>query len=522
MRKTLLLTVLTIAATALAQRTPTMGWSSWNTFALDINEDLIKGQADAMHQNGLQEAGYLYVNIDDGYWDGRGEDGHLRLNTKLFPNGMRPLVDYIHKLGLKAGIYSDAGDNTCGSGNKHSWGIGVGFAGHEDQDCKLYFIDWDFDFIKVDYCGGNHIRLDEREQYTKISNAIKNCGKKDIVYNMCRWAFPGTWGADISDSWRTTGDIYDAWKSVRGILAENLYLSAYCHDGHYNDMDMLEVGRSMTQVEDETHFGMWCIMSSPLLIGCDTRDIRPESLKLLCNRDLIALNQDPLHLQAYVAEKQGECFVLVKDIKKRMGKERAVAIYNPSDEPQNVVLNPATIDLGGAVQYYDCIAQQDFVYDANPITLNIPAHGTKIFRAKGQRRLERKTYEAEAALMPAYQELRNHQNEKSGIFVTSPAASGGYKAGWLGSRADNDIQWNDVYACKSGKRRLTITFFSGEDRTMDLTVNGQPITTLETHSRDWATPARISLDIYLQKGRNSISLSNATNWMPDIDKITIE
>ena len=170
----MLLAILTcFAVVAIAQRTPTMGWSSWNTFALNINEDLIKGQAVAMHQNGLQKAGYLYVNIDDGYWDGRGEDGHLRLNTKLFPNGMRPLVDYIHQLGLKAGIYSDAGDNTCGSQNRHPWGVGVGFAGHEEQDCKLYFIDWDFDFIKVDYCGGNHLRLDEREQYTKISNAIK-------------------------------------------------------------------------------------------------------------------------------------------------------------------------------------------------------------------------------------------------------------------------------------------------------------------------------------------------------------
>ena len=256
-----------LAVVAFAQRTPTMGWSSWNTFALNINEELIKGQADAMHQNGLQQAGYLYVNIDDGYWDGRGENGHLRLNTKLFPNGMRPLVDYIHKLGLKAGIYSDAGDNTCGSAGKHAWGLGVGFAGHEEQDCKLYFIDWDFDFIKVDYCGGMHMRLDEQQQYTKISNAIKNCGKKDIVFNMCRWAFPGTWGADVADSWRTTGDIYDAWKSVKGILAENLYLSAFCHDGHYNDMDMLEVGRSMSQTEDETHGGMWSIMASAIHIG---------------------------------------------------------------------------------------------------------------------------------------------------------------------------------------------------------------------------------------------------------------
>ena len=167
-----------------AQLPPTMGWSSWNTFALNINEDLIKGQADAMVATGLNKAGYQFINIDDGYWDGRGEDGHLRLNTKLFPSGMRPLVDYIHLLGLKAGIYSDAGDNTCGSGNRHAWGLGVGLAGHEEQDCKLYFIDWDFDFIKVDYCGGAHMGLDEREQYTKISNAIKNCGKPGIVYNM--------------------------------------------------------------------------------------------------------------------------------------------------------------------------------------------------------------------------------------------------------------------------------------------------------------------------------------------------
>ena len=503
----MLLAMLTfMAVVAFAQRTPTMGWSSWNTFALNINEELIKGQADAMHQNGLQKAGYLYINIDDGYWDGRGDDGHLRLNTKLFPNGMRPLVDYIHKLGLKAGIYSDAGDNTCGSGNRNAWGIGVGFAGHEDQDCKLYFIDWDFDFIKVDYCGGAHMRLDEREQYTKISNAIKNCGKKDIVYNMCRWAFPGTWGADVADSWRTTGDIYDAWKSVKGILAENLYLSAYCHDGHYNDMDMLEVGRSMSQVEDETHFGLWCIMSSPLLIGGDTRNIRPESLKLLCNRDLIALNQDKLHLQAYVAEKQGECFILVKDIKKRNGKERAVAIYNPSDSEQTVRLNPATIDLGGAVQYYDCFAQQ---------------HGTKIFRVKGQKRLERKVYEAETAYIPTYQELRNNQEVKTGVYTAVSEASGGYKAGWLGGREGNNIQWNDVYVKKAGTRQMTITYFCGEERTMDLTVNGQRITTLKAKSNDWNHPSTITVDVNLKKGRNSICLSNDSAWMPDIDKMVI-
>ena len=522
MRKNIFLLFMLVAVTAVAQRTPTMGWSSWNTFALNINEELIKQQADAMHNSGLQQAGYQFVNIDDGYWDGRGDDGRLRLNTKLFPSGMRSLVDYVHSLGLKAGIYSDAGDNTCGSGNRHAWGIGVGFAGHEEEDCRLYFDEWDFDFIKVDYCGGRHMNLDEQQQYTKISNAIKSCKKKGIVYNMCRWAYPGTWSADVADSWRTTGDIYDAWRSVKGILAENLYLSAYCHDGHYNDMDMLETGRSMTQTEDETHFGMWCIMSSPLLIGCDMAKIRQESLELMCNKDLIALNQDPLHLQAYVAEKQGECFILVKDIKKLQGKERAVAIYNPSDEQQVVTFRPATVDLGGAVQYYDCFAQHDYLYDQNPIPLTIPAHGTKIFRLKGQKRLERKVYEAETAFIPTYQELRNNEAEKSGVYVASNVASGGYHAGWLGGRPENQLQWNNVYVKKGGKRNITITYFSGEDRDMDLIVNGQKVTTLRTHGSDWKVPATVSFNVNLKKGLNSICLSNDHAWMPDIDKMVID
>ena len=530
MKKLFILALLAVAATANAQRTPTMGWSSWNTFALNINEQLIRQQADAMHNTGLQEAGFKYVNIDDGYWDGRGADGHLRLNTKLFPSGMRALVDYIHSLGLKAGIYSDAGDNTCGSGNRHAWGIGVGFAGHEDQDCQLYFRDWDFDFIKVDYCGGNHMGLDERQQYTKISNAIKNCGKKDIVFNICRWAYPGTWVSDVADSWRTTGDIYDAWRSVKGILAENLYLSAYCHDGHYNDMDMLEVGRSMSKIEDETHFGMWCIMASPLLIGCDMANIKPESLKLLCNRDLIALNQDPLHLQAYVAEKQGECYVLVKDIKKLRGKERAIAVYNPSDEEQTVTLNPATVELGGAVQYYDCFLQAPYVYDQNPITLKVPAHGTKIFRAKGKKRLERTTYEAETAFLPMYQEIRNNQAadlkqllgvEATAVYSQSPAASGGYIARFLGKSEQNDLQWQHVYSKTQGKRRMTIAFFAGEEREMDVFVNGQKVKTLKVSGSDWGRRQTITVDVNLKKGNNVIRLANPRGWMPDIDAMSL-
>lgn len=502
-----------------AQRTPTMGWSSWNTFALNINEQLIRHQADAMHNTGLQQAGYRYVNIDDGYWDGRGEDGHLRLNTKLFPNGMRALVDYIHSLGLKAGIYSDAGDNTCGSGNRHAWGIGVGFAGHEDQDCQLYFRDWDFDFIKVDFCGGNHMRLDEREQYTKISNAIKNCGKKDIVYNICRWAYPGTWSADVADSWRTTGDINSSWRSVRGILAENLYMAAYCHDGHYNDMDMLEVGRTLSQIEDETHFGMWCIMSSPLLIGCDMAKIRPESLKLMCNKDLIALNQDPLHLQAYIAEKQNECFILVKDIKKLGGKERAIAIYNPSDQEQTIQLNPKSFDLGGAIQYDDCIQQIPYLYDQNIIPIRVPAHGTKIYRVKGQKRLERTRYEAETAWLSQYQELRNNQFARTAIYEQKAEAEGGYIVRFLGNREENDLQWQHVKAFKAGKRVMTIGCFTSEEREMDVYVNGQFVQTLKVPASNERQTVKVN--VTLKKGDNVIRIANPRGWCPDIDGMTL-
>ena len=521
-RPTIIFLMLAFVLPAVAQRTPTMGWSSWNTFALNINEQLIRQQADAMHNSGLQEAGYLYVNIDDGYWQGRGEDGQLRLNTERFPNGMRNLVDYIHSLGLKAGIYSDAGDNTCGSGNRQSWGVGVGLAGHEEQDCRLYFLDWDFDFIKVDWCGGRHMELNEREQYTKISQAIKNCGKQDVVFNICRWAYPGNWVANVADSWRTTGDIYDDWKSVKEIIAENLCLSAYCHDGHYNDMDMLEVGRSMSAIEDETHFGMWCIMSSPLLIGCDMANIKPMTLQLLTNRDLIALNQDPLHLQAYLAAKLGGCYVLVKDIKRLYGKERAFAVYNPNDKEETIKLNLNTIDLGGKVELYDCIAQCSAGTATGELLINVPAHGARIYRAKAEKRLERKTYEAETAYLGRYQELQSNFDTYTAVYYPKAEASGGHVAAWLGYRSSNDLQWQHVHVDKAGRRTMTLHVFTDNAREFNVEINGQQVGTYTIKGKDWNTPETIKIDIELQKGDNVIRLWNDGVWLPDIDKMELD
>ena len=264
--------------------TPLMGWSSWNTFALEISEDIIVGVARTMATNGLKAAGYVYVNIDDGFFYGHGADGRLRIHPRRFPNGLKGTVDGIHSLGMKAGIYSDAGADTCGSGGSDKSGLGAGLYGHDADDCRLHFGELGFDFFKVDYCGGLKLKLDERTRYAEIANAIKATGRNDVRLNICRWAFPGTWAADVAGSWRTTRDIRASWKSVKGIIAENLYLSAYAGPGHFNDLDMLEVGQikgavtsafgksgdtGMTLDEEATHFGMWCMLSSPLVPNAD-------------------------------------------------------------------------------------------------------------------------------------------------------------------------------------------------------------------------------------------------------------
>ncbi len=499
---------------------PTMGWSSWNTFALNINQDLIKSQADAMVSTGLSSAGYKFINIDDGYWDGRGADGKLILNSRLFPDGMRSLVDYIHSKGLKAGIYSDAGDNTCGSGNKSPWGLNVGLAGHEKEDCHLYFIDWDFDFIKVDYCGGRHMKLDEREQYTKISDAIKNCGKPGVVYNVCRWAYPGTWISDVSDSWRTTGDIYCAWKSVKQIVKENLYIQAFTSPGHYNDMDMLEIGRSLSPDEENTHMAYWCIASSPLLIGCDMTKIPEHSLELMKNKDLIAMNQDRLGLGAPVVQREGEVYVVAKDMERANGPKRAVVVMNLSDTIQSIDADLAMLGFEGKVDVYDCFAHKNVAKGVNgKYKVTIPAHGSAAYFMTGNRG-ERTSYQAEEAYMPNYNELGVGV---SPVWMPSATAHQGEYIGFLGNAEGNSLDWRNVYSKKGGEYILSIRYASAEPRDMTVTVNGKTVDTLTgLKSADWSQSwATVEVPVKLKKGENVVSLSNSAAWMPNIDSMTL-
>jgi len=501
---------------------PTMGWSSWNTFAVNISEDIIKGQADAMVSQGLKDVGYLYINIDDGFQYGRLSNGKVRIHPQRFPHGLKVVSDYIHSKGLKAGIYSDAGDLTCGSqSNGDTRNTNVGFYGHEQQDADYYFNELEFDFIKVDYCGGMHAGLNEQEQYTAIHNAIVNTGK-DVRYNLCRWAFPGTWCHDISTSWRTTGDIYDGWNSVKGILSENLYLSAYCYDGCYNDMDMLEVGRSMTEEEDKTHFGMWCIMSSPLLIGCNMATIKERPLALLKNEELIALNQDPLGLQAYVVQHIGETYVLVKDILTLHAGTRAVALYNPSDREEEMCVSFSEVDLGGKVKVRDLFEHQDLGEMEGSLSAIVPPHGTRIYKLEAEQRLERYIYEAETAFLHDYQEIYNNQAVGSAVYDTNSSASGGAYVSWLGGKRSNSLLWKDVYVTEEADYTVHFCATSQESRLFTVVLNGEEAGTINVATNGWSNFKEYNMKLHLKAGSNSIELYRQDGWMPNMDYMSIE
>ena len=371
-------------------KTPIMGWSSWNNFHVNINEEIIKAQADFMVSTGMAEVGYSYVNIDDGFFGGRDSQGNLLVHPKRFPNGMKVISDYIHSKGLNAGIYTDAGINTCASyWDKDTIAVGSGLFGHDRKDLKLMLKDWNYDFIKVDWCGGNWLGLDEETRYTQIANIIKEI-KPNTVYNICRWKFPGKWALKIADSWRISGDISNKFKSILNIIDLNAELWQHASPGHVNDMDMLQVGRGMSFEEDKTHFSMWCMMTSPLLAGNDLRDMSDETIEILTNKELIAINQDPLVYQARRLIDHGDLEVWAKPLVHTMSGKVAVALLNKSNKTANISFDLKTvgIDASEGYKYRDLWAKKDFEKTMQKsLSFDVPKHGVVVLRINGTSKL---------------------------------------------------------------------------------------------------------------------------------------
>ena len=361
---------------------PIMGWSSWNNFRVHIDEKMIREQADAMITSGLYDAGYRYVNIDDGYFGGRDSAGNLFVDTQKFPSGMKALVTYIHSKKLKAGIYSDAGRNTCGSiYDNDQKGIGVGMYGYLDADCKTFFEDWGCDFLKVDWCGGEKMNLDEKTEYLKILKAVK-AKNEAIVLNVCRWKFPGEWAIDKADSWRISYDIDDKFSSILKIIDLNVDLYKYSSPGHYNDMDMLQVGRGMTYEEDKSHFSMWCMLNSPLLAGNDLRSMSKETVGILTNKDLIALNQDKGFYQARRIFKEGNIEVWEKLLGEKGKDGKAIAILNRGDEANQFVLKSDLVNLEKSVKIRDLWSGKKIGTIGKKVNFSIPKHGIIVLRTE--------------------------------------------------------------------------------------------------------------------------------------------
>ena len=513
-----------------AVKPPLMGWSSWNAYMVDISDSIIIHQADLIVKRGLKDAGYGNVNIDDGFFGYRDQRGYMIPHPQRFPGGsaqMRSISDHIHSLGLKAGIYSDAGDNTCGSSyNKDLNGIGAGLWMHDVQDADQYFNNWNFDFIKIDYCGGINRRLEERNRYEEIRQVIDSVAGRHIDINVCRWDHPGTWVEKIADSWRISGDIRPVWSSVRYIVEKNLYLSAYAHDGHYNDMDMLAVGYNikpspfwedglgLSYAEEEAHFGMWCIMSSPLLLGCDIEYIPDETMRIITNPELIAVNQDPLGLQAHVVQHEGETYVFAKDILRRHGGARAVALYNPSDSAASFSVPADVLEFAGEMKVRDLNLRSDLA-SCRFIEMTLQPHTAKILKVEGKR-IEPVLYEAEWGYCPDFTAIRG-----TGVkYIPVEGASGRAVATNLGDSPTNYLEWADVFSLKGGKYRISVRFSSPEAVDFDLVVNGK------AHHASVATTdsafVEIPFEVEFLKGENDVRISGVTSSKVALDCLKVK
>ncbi|KAB2035734.1 hypothetical protein ERO13_D04G150200v2 [Gossypium hirsutum] len=279
--------------------TPPMGWNSWNHFGCNIDEKMIRETADALVSTGLSKLGYEYVNIDDCWAEiSRDDKGNLVPKKSTFPSGIKALADYVHKKGLKLGIYSDAGYFTCSRRMP-------GSLGYEEQDAKT-FASWGIDYLKYDNCNNDGSKPTQR--YPVMTRALMKAGRP-IFFSLCEWGdmHPAEWGAPLGNSWRTTNDISDNWESMISRADQNEIYAEYARPGGWNDPDMLEVGNGgMTKDEYIVHFSLWAISKAPLLLGCDIRNMTRETMDIITNKEVIAVNQDPYGFQAKKVRMEGD------------------------------------------------------------------------------------------------------------------------------------------------------------------------------------------------------------------------
>lgn len=359
-------------------RTPPMGWNSWNKFAGKIDDATVRKTADAIVASGMNKAGYVYINIDDTWEGGRDAKGNITTNTK-FPD-MKALADYVHSKGLKIGIYSSPGPQTC-AGYEGSYG-------HEDQDAAIYAA-WGIDYLKYDLCSARRIYKQTTEEtrglYQKMGDALQRTGRP-IVYSLCEYGVGDVWkwGPAVSGNlWRTTGDIQDNWASMERIGFAQLDIAAYAQPGHWNDPDMLEIGNGgMTADEYRTHMSLWSMLAAPLIAGNDIANMSDETRSILLNADVIAIDQDPLAKPVQEVAVQDKSVTLVRPLR---DNAVAVGLFNRGDHPVQISFHWESLHLGAVLGAKTLHATDLWKHEEVPVTgdsytATVPSHGVVLLK----------------------------------------------------------------------------------------------------------------------------------------------
>jgi hypothetical protein len=480
--------------------TPPMGWNSWNAFHTRVDEAKLLGAASAIVQSGLRDLGYRYINIDDGWWQQRREiDGRMVVRTSSFPSArgagpdqtsFRPLVDRLHAMGLKAGIYSDIGRNACSQGYPEPDSLlptgsvaqrEVGLFGHEHQDLSLYFNEWAFDYIKVDGCGLNAYSEDRpavkagqfrafaallasdsvqqtdvariRELYGKVRDELQRLRPaQDFVYSICNWGTANVraWGRDYGTLWRTSGDLDARWSSMLYNFDSVATRELYSGPGHWNDPDMLFVGQGEFDTahltEARTHFALWAIEDAPLLIGYDLRQAPRALLDIWGAREVIAVNQDPAGNQGVLAYDSDDFQIIVKQLLAR--DEKAVLLFNRGTQAIKATLTATQLKFAPEVpiEVRDLWQQRNLAPMRGEAVFTLAPRESLMLRVRGRPELPDGLYLSEmpARIYVAADGIRALQADPQ---IHRPASQGGdgtrgtgshpELAGWGGPRADS-------------------------------------------------------------------------------------
>jgi alpha-galactosidase len=361
-------------------QTPPMGWNSWNIYACDVNEKLVKEVAKAMVDRGLKDAGYEYVVIDDCWHGVRDSLGFITADPVKFPSGIKALSDYIHSLGLKFGIYSDAGWKTCGGR--------PGSRGYEFQDAMKY-AQWGVDYLKYDWCETDGLKAEGA--YLTMRDALYKAGRP-ILFSMCEWgnSKPWEWAAETGHMWRTTGDICNKWEgkisfgtwtawSTMTILDMQDGLRQYAGPGHWNDPDMLEVGnKGLTLPESRAHFSLWCIIAAPLIAGNDVRSMSPEVHDILTNKDVIAIDQDSLGKEGWRFRAETGREIWVRELS---GSAWAICVLNTGASAADLTTDWSAMSiLKGEYTVRDVWAKKDLGTTRTARTDHVESHDVMLFR----------------------------------------------------------------------------------------------------------------------------------------------